>query len=214
MPDRLFHYQKFVDEHLVSLLSEGKIKFSRPDKFNDPWDCRVHYRVPTNDAAKKRVFDWPIGEHRKRHPSISDSERARLAQNCISDITEFSRKMEKEVYLALCKNFRVYCLSEHPDSALMWAHYTASHTGICLEFDALTAPFTRATGATPVEYSKAYPDHDICNTGYQPLVTKSDDWFYEAEWRLIAQDRAFATGPLPPDALVTDNDFLTCRLVS
>jgi hypothetical protein len=40
-------------------------------------------------------------------------------------------------------------------------------------------------------------------------VTKSEDWSYEAEWRLIAEERAFALAPLPDDALRTDDDFLT-----
>ena len=47
-PNRLFHYKTFKEEHLVSLLLEGKLKLSRPNQFNDPWDCRVHYHVPTD----------------------------------------------------------------------------------------------------------------------------------------------------------------------
>src|SRR5216683_6638787 len=53
-PNRLFHYQTFKEEHLVSLLSEGKLKLSRPNQFNDPWDCRVHYHAPTDPAGVER----------------------------------------------------------------------------------------------------------------------------------------------------------------
>src|SRR5277367_2369994 len=98
MPNRLFHYQKFVKEHLVSLLSEGKIKFSRPNNFNDPWDCRVHYRVPTDLSEKTRLFDWLMNEHRKQHPGISESERARCVQNSISNLITFVGGMEKGMY--------------------------------------------------------------------------------------------------------------------
>jgi hypothetical protein len=209
MPDRLFHYQRFVEQHLVSLLSGRTVKLSRPDRFNDPWDCRVHYRVPTSTAEKERVFDWLKTEHRKRQPLVGEAERAQLAQQTMADLSSLVEKMESGMYSAICNRYRVYCLSEHPDSALMWAHYADSHTGVCLEFDAQKAPFTRATGATKVTYSKAYPDPDLCDTGYKPLITKSDDWAYESEWRLIAEERAFATAPVPPGALITDNDFLT-----
>lgn len=205
MPDRLFHYQRFVEGHLISLLSEGKVKLSRPDSFNDPWDCRVRYRVPTDIEEKKRLLDWL---RMQLPPSVGEAKRVRMAQDFISNPSSVV-KMEEEMYRAICKSYRVYCLSEHPDSSLMWAHYTASHTGVCLEFDALTAPFTRVTGATKVEYSITYPDHDIVNTGYKPLVTKSADWSYEAEWRLIAEERALAQAPLPDGALWTDKDFLT-----
>ncbi|WOJ89546.1 DUF2971 domain-containing protein [Methylocapsa polymorpha] len=112
------------------------------------------------------------------------------------------------MYRAICETYRVYCLSEIPDSPLMWAHYAGSHTGVCLEFDALTAPFTRRTGATKIKYRTTYPAHDIV-TGYEFLITKSQDWSYEAEWRLIAEERAFEIAPEPDDALRTDNDFLT-----
>jgi hypothetical protein len=36
MPNRLFNYQRFVEAHLISLLSAGQLKLSRPDNFNDP----------------------------------------------------------------------------------------------------------------------------------------------------------------------------------
>jgi hypothetical protein len=71
------------------------------------------------------------------------------------------------MYKGLCQLHRVYCLSEVCDSPLMWAHYTGSHTGICLEFDALAAPFTRQTGAAKVIYRKTYPSIDITGTGYE-----------------------------------------------
>jgi hypothetical protein len=59
-PPRLFHYQRFVEAHLVSLLSAGQLKLSRPDSFNDPWDCRVHYQVPTDPEDRKRVLAYLI----------------------------------------------------------------------------------------------------------------------------------------------------------
>jgi hypothetical protein len=40
---------------------------------------------------------------------------------------------------------------------------------------------------------------------YDALFTKSADWAYEAEWRLIAEERAFARSSR---TIKTDNDFL------
>ena len=77
--DRLFHYQSFVEAHLISLLSVGKLKLSRPDRFNDPWDCRVHYRVPTALEERERVVGHLAELHSKHHPSISEAERKRRA---------------------------------------------------------------------------------------------------------------------------------------
>src|ERR1700730_11885588 len=80
-PNRLFHYQTFKEDHFVSLLSEGKLKLSRPDKFNDPWDCRVHYQVPTDPAGRQRVIDYWKGLHRKYFPHVTEARRALIAHD-------------------------------------------------------------------------------------------------------------------------------------
>src|ERR1700746_3958147 len=124
-PDRLFHHQRFVEAHLISLLSARKLKFSRPDSFNDPWDCRVHYRVPTDPEERERVIAHLAELHRKHHPSISEAERKRRA-DFLSHPSELEAAVaanEKDHYAAICNQYRVYCLTEKPESALMWAHY-------------------------------------------------------------------------------------------
>ena len=85
----------------------------------------------------------------------------------------------------------------------MWGHYAGSHTGICLEFDARCAPFA---AAEKVKYASTYPAFDVLKGGYEFLFTKSADWSYEAEWRLITEERAFAGSPR---TIKTDNDVLT-----
>ena len=114
-------------------------------------------------------------------------------------------RMEEQIYKGICNRYRVYCLSENPYSPLMWAHYADAHQGVCLEFDARTAPFTRQSAATKVEYQKVYPAYDVVTVSYEPLVTKSADWSYEAEWRVIAEERAFA---LSNETLKTNDGFL------
>jgi hypothetical protein len=205
-PNRLFHYRTFKKEHLVALLSEGKLKLSRPDKFNDPWDCRVHYRVPTDPAGRERIIEHWTELHRKKFPHISEVKRALLAyefKSTPSKVAEGLANAEKIMYETLCKRYRIYCLSEKPDVPLMWGHYASSHTGICLEFDARCAPFA---AAEKVKYVSAYPAFDVLKGSYESLFTKSADWSYEAEWRLITEERAFA---LSPRTIKTDNDFLT-----
>ncbi len=205
-PPRLFHYQRFVEAHLVSLLSTGQMKFSRPDSFNDPWDCRVHYQVPTEPAEKKRILAYLIEMHRKHHPGIDEAERQRRANEFMANPAKFKGafvQMEKGMYAELCRQYRIYCLTEDPASPLMWGHYAASHTGICLEFDTRLNPFP---AVEQVQYLTTYPARDLPTMGQEPLVTKAIYWAYEAEWRLIAEERAAARSPL---TLKTNNDFFT-----
>jgi len=205
-PNRLFHYQTFKEEHLVSLLSEGKLKLSRPDQFNDPWDCRVHYQVPMDSAGRERAIDHWKELNRKHYPHITEAKRAIMAYDIKSNPSKLEvalAKTEAILYEFLCNQYRIYCLSEKPDVALMWGHYAGAHTGVCLEFDAKRAPFA---GAAKVKYLSAYPAYDIvAGDAYDSLFTKSADWSYEAEWRLIAEERAFARSSR---TIKTDNDFL------
>jgi hypothetical protein len=206
-PNRLFHYRTFKEEHLVSLLSEGKMKLSRPDKFNDPWDCRLHYQVPTDPAGRDHVIEYWKELHRKHYPDISETRWALMAYDFKSHPSKISDGLAytvKRMYETVCNQYRIYCLAEKPDVPLMWAHYSGSHTGICLEFDARRAPFA---AAKKVKYVAAYPTYDIlADDNYQSLFTKSVDWSYEAEWRLIAEEQVFARSAR---TIKTDNDFLT-----
>ncbi len=173
-PARFFHYQRFVEAHLVSLLSAGQLKLSRPDSFNDPWDCRVHYQVPTDPKDRKRVLAYLIEINRKHYPSKSEAERRRVANDFMVNPSKLEAafvQMDKEMYAALCRQYRIYCLTENPASPLMWGHYAASHTGICLEFDARRDPFP---ATEKVQYCTTYPARDLPTIGYEPLYHEVD----------------------------------------
>ncbi len=206
MPRSLFHYQALCEEYLVTLLTKNTVRLSRPDAFNDPWDCRVHFSVPHDKRELRRLFQWLANrQHRKISP-FTRRERRHRAHELKSKPAELQAKfleMEREMYKGLCKLHRVYCLSEVCDSPLMWSHYTVSHTGICVEFDAHAEPFKYAA---KVIYRRTYPAYDITGTGYEPLITKSDVWAYEAEWRIVAEERTIAQAL---GTIKTDDGFLT-----
>ncbi len=144
--------------------------------------------------------------NRKHHPEISEVTRALIAYDLKSNPDKLMNAFlntEALLYDYFCKQYRIYCLSEKSDMPLMWSHYASAHTGICLEFDTRRTPFSRAT--TKVTYLSGYPGYDIVDGAYNSLFTKSADWSYEAEWRLIAEERAFARSS---QTIKTDNDFL------
>ena len=214
-PASLFHYQRLVEDHVVTLLAKRTVKLSRPDAFNDPWDCRVHFNVPTDQPGRERLLRWLAKQARERFPDIARPERRRRSRELSKPpVLEANfLEMEEQMYGGLCELYRVYCLSEICDSHLMWAHYTGSHTGICLEFDAGVAPFARQIGATKVIYQTTYPAFDITALGYGPLVTKSAVWAYEAEWRIIAEERGVAAKfnevAQVAETITTDSGFLS-----
>ncbi|MBX8543421.1 DUF2971 domain-containing protein [Pseudomonas cichorii] len=90
----------------------------------------------------------------------------------------------------------VLCLSAKVDSPLMWSHYGQQHRGICIEYDA--SEF-QLSSAQKVVYGGSrqisadcllrwikFDDKDARRrVECASLLTKSGEWRYEKEWRLL-----------------------------
>ena len=101
--------------------------------------------------------------------------------------------------------FGISCFAKRNDNILMWSHYADKHTGFCVEYDLSKMKSQEAKLMLyPVIYSKkrpllplsmfdfsdikdvkvaegVFPYADIAES----LLTKSDIWQYEEEWRII-----------------------------
>ncbi len=73
----------------------------------------------------------------------------------------------------------------------MWSHYADCYRGFCLEFNTECDPFDKLQ---PVEYVSEFPRISTLDIGLNKqhgdvvkklFCTKSDDWSYEEEWRVI-----------------------------
>src|SRR5262252_300566 len=97
-----------------------------------------------------------------------------------------------EMWEQMDRRYRIYCLSTRPDCPLMWGHYADHHRGVCLEFNVQTPDFCQAI---QVDYSSEYPQFSLADgTDISPFHSKSADWSYEREYRLIAQEASEALG--------------------
>ena len=192
--DRLYHYQSFEKpEQIARIFTDGTLYFSKPSNFNDPWDCRPFFNKAGLDDPKEyeRTVQWFVNCDRN-NTLLSSGERSRREQEIRANpklleccIDQMSADMER----AIQEQYRVYCLSTCPDSTLMWSHYADSCKGICLEFGVRNNLFC---AALPVEYLGSYPMFSVAATdeysNLRPLLTKSDDWDYEDEFRLVASE--------------------------
>ena len=208
---RLYHYQSFEKpERLARIFTDGTLYFSRPRDFNDPWDCRPFYNKSALDDPQDydRAVRWFVHCDRTHNTALSEEEHVRRENEVRGNrkflewlIDEMTAAMEK----AIQEQYRVYCLSTHPDSTLMWAHYAASCRGVCLEFSVENELFC---GALPVAYLHSYPRFSVAATdedeNLQPLLTKSAVWSYEDEFRLIVSEDPFVF----PDVSTTKEGLL------
>ena len=82
----------------------------------------------------------------------------------------------------------------------MWVHYANHHRGICVEYDLLEINNILNFAAVPVIYSTQRACFDYLNPKrieqdmhkllVESLTSKSPEWSYEKEWRIIRDNIA------------------------
>lgn len=90
-------------------------------------------------------------------------------------------------------NVGVLCLSEVRDSILMWGHYTENHRGFVVGFDPDHPFFSKRSSEDDdfgflrwVNYQPQRPQVMLSDTtSIAWFQTKSTDWAYEKEWRIV-----------------------------
>jgi hypothetical protein len=169
----------------LSNINSNIIWHADPVYFNDPYDSglEVEYDKITPHAiiilANRSItasgYSLFIEEMRKLKKKAIPHEEA----------VDVSRK-------ALQKRNGVACFSETFDNLLMWGHYGAAHTGICLEYDTKYEPFSKAKA---VVYTESYRTFEVAellkdhsDQLLKLLLTKSKCWEYEKEWRTVSSD--------------------------
>ena len=118
----------------------------------------------------------------------------------------------------------IFCLSETKDNLLMWSHYANNHTGAVVEFLSLPEVDSPLICAQPVRYSKTMPKLDFSGLiGVEQLtrqtmemltLTKSSDWEYEQEWRIVSglRDRSQPYEILPYAPEEVGSVYLGCKM--
>lgn len=210
--ERLYHYEPFNAGYLTAILRDRQVHFSDPSALNDPWDCRPWFDDAALDDPEsvENLIKW-FFSFTPASP-VSEGE-ARATQNEIRRNPEYRRGILKrfsEGFLKMIPNrWKIYCLTPVPDSTLMWSHYGHNHSGICLEFTT-RSPVIGA--ALEVEYLADYPKwapHLVSNTdGPHVLLTKSDDWRYEREYRIIGLGDGVAR-PIEAHPMFLKGNFMT-----
>ena len=99
----------------------------------------------------------------------------------------------------------VLSLSAADRNILLWSHYAAGHTGLCLKF-AATDHTTFFGRSLPVLYKEVCPDLSMVSSADEHidafLLTKAIDWSYEEEYRIIDHDNGAGDKVFPPEHLL------------
>lgn len=194
----LQHYQRFSGDwpgYLEQTLRDRVIYMPSPSRFNDPWDCQPWFDLDALDrrSVRDEHIAWFLARAHSQQPG--DAEEMRTRPALLKEmVTQCSRGLAEQIDA----EYRVYCLTPSDDNLLMWSHYAENHTGVSLQFDARAEPFV---GAFKVSYRRVLPrstlPEDDNEAMVKALLTKSDVWNYEHEFRIVAKDQRAPSEGVP-----------------
>lgn len=190
LPTYLYKY-KPIDKYSIDLIAKNEAYFPLPDEFNDPFDCSV---VPNPVYSKEDV---------DRYIEVikgfgSDYARAIREIEEKGPMEAFFGKWE--VYVEEYRKLtRVFSLTERNDNPTMFSHYADGHKGMCLEFKYEAVPFFAQLDKVGYFSEDKYPSvryfqndgtetNRILDLAHIHYYTKSNDWNYEQEWRIVRQE--------------------------
>lgn len=187
-PAFLYKYYSDSPQNLESV-KNNKMWYSAPSKFNDVFDCDI-------TIDEKRIFDSIL----KMCPSAQSVRAGSPMWLTLKGQAKQSAKTMSELFSRMRSEMGIACLSESDDSLLMWAHYANSHRGMCVEYELLEINQQLMFTPVPIIYSEDRVCFDSLNTStieedttrlfLENLTTKSPQWSYEKEWRIIRDDSA------------------------
>lgn len=206
-PKFLYRYRHLQGKHrewTKRILTDSVLHFSKPRSFNDPFDCKVHFRSVLSKSELRRKY----GDLARRYmPQLNRAQRRTKVASGLKTLVpnEFISKITSGLQNAV-DELGVLSLSATDRNVLLWSHYAKGHTGLCLKFVATDdTPFFGL--AQPVSYSPTYPEIDLLRNSAEEhiealLLTKAEAWDYEEEWRIIDHDGGAGDRVFPEELLV------------
>ncbi|WP_321964982.1 DUF2971 domain-containing protein [Paraburkholderia sp. J7] len=199
-PDYLFKYTPLrapSDEkrqkQLDDLLLAPHLWFAAPESFNDPMDCRPGFAFDGGTPEEREKFRQTVIKAKVKHdhPDAQGDHCRNLLEEYARQYPQFDESLCRMGHALLSKDLQntvgVLCLSENDRDPVMFYHYAAGHTGMCLKFRSLDF----FAFAEPVQYGMDYPvvdffdDTDKQSQFERIFLTKYQGWEYEHEWRVI-----------------------------
>lgn len=208
----MYQYKPIAEQHRGFLQAwDGKqLWMSDPAQFNDPLDLQLPiedrtFCSPYKDDAHFRLVVSTLLNHTPKITSWFFSES--LLNSLHEWLSHDSSSNLIQEIKSCIKNYGVSCLTDAATYYSMWSRYANEHQGYAIEY--WVDEMVMANGNPPilthsVEYISTLPTlclSEVLLAPHQALgrmvATKSSDWAYENEWRIISPSVKGAYMPLP-----------------
>lgn len=192
-PNAPKYLYKYMGESLFEFFENCGLRFTQRSSFNDPFE---QLKV---DRQKLERLDAD-----QRQALLADCANVYAhSKTLVANIFQKKMELEKSSLSTDVSDYTngagLLCLSEVPDSLLMWSHYASEHRGFVIEINAeyfWKNQLYKNDGKFIVRrvlYRDARVDdqqlglHEyLFDTPHQTISTKSSHWSYEHEWRIEA----------------------------
>jgi len=185
----------------IESLRDGRLFIADPARFNDPLDLQLDVRYVagrtgfTDDqlrtAAAALFGSVEIDHvHWLFSSEMLEDVRRWIKGGMSDDPDHIAASLKRHI-----GTFGVQCFSNSYEIPLSWSHYASGHQGFCIEYDLhkmTLASENPQLAMYDVTYSNELPQVCVSEILFTPhqaisrlLATKTIDWAYEQEFRLV-----------------------------
>lgn len=201
-PKIVYKYRDWNNSNHKKILLGQEMYFTSPKDFNDPFDCRI-----TDDLSLITTEEIPgfikIKVDIAIREGLFDESQSINASRQLRDKFIYLEKMQKEqdaiTYQIQDDCYGIFSASARWNSILMWSHYANNHTGFCIGYkEEILRNYLIACGhlvkGGQISYAEEYPKmkpkpdfspHDALMKAFKQTHTKSREWEYEEEYRIV-----------------------------
>lgn len=189
----LYKYANW-NNYIKDNIKNNILWFNTPEQFNDPFDIFANFQMDEQDRLyAENLFDKQ-GCNIQIVKEISTQDI--LALQTIGDRSNLHNS-----------KYGITCFSKNNDNILMWAHYADKHQGICLGFDIDEKDIhlekfmdeknkeldeSLSYKLLQIGYGYNRPEFKFSGNNTEELLrTKSNQWQYENEIRIMARSNKY-----------------------
>lgn len=231
---------KYVTLERKDILLHGQIRYSQPGSFNDPFEMpaflekamevttfeeymKAEISKLASQAYNEAATSGTTKISEKEFSSIVSVQMAPLLKTLWERMNRTATPVIREGLKKMDKLVGILSLTETPSNLLMWSHYADQHRGMVIEFDENHPTFNERRSPNDefrhlrkVVYASARPIVTLETYSFEDLIlTKSQEWAYEKEWRILkaTADAAKVISASPYDICLFDLPTSTIKRV-
>lgn len=192
-------YFKYMPYLLFPYYRAGKIRFTQPGAFNDPFEMPA-FKARDAEAARLAGLAGLTAQTAEIQAGLSQGYIPAAAFT--PSMFWWAQPREEKVIPSadaveklktIDQKFGILSLSMTSDNLLLWAHYADEHRGLAVEIDPGNREFNSHTAgdgsfqlAKRVRYSAIRPKiPETDEILFEHFFVKSREWSYEQEYRIV-----------------------------